>query len=236
MAVNSSGLSVKGQITATSGYIGSESSGFNIGSTAIYNGMTSMSDTTHNGIYLGTDGIALGQGKFKVTKNGKWYLVYYLTNEKASKYEAGDTVTVDFSGTPVDVTVSRVQTGQKYSKITLSCKSFFDGFLEVRNIDTTVTVASAEGLILQDDSIIETPEGQRGVFVKNKLGEHIFKPVRVKADDGTRCVAYSDIYVDDGGNYVETIGTYDEIVSEPTEEDMASLIKPQQEVQQDVSQ
>lgn len=177
-----------------------------------------------------------GYPVFKVTKNGKWYLVYYLTNEKAAKYEAGDTVTVDFNGTPVDVTVSRVQTGQKYSKITLSCKSFFDGFLEVRNIDTTVTVASAEGLILQDDSIIETPEGQRGVFVKNKLGEHIFKPVRVKADDGTRCVAYSDIYVDDGGNYVETIGTYDEIVSEPTDEDMTSLIKTQQEVQQDVSQ
>lgn len=68
--VNSSGATVKGTITATSGYIGNGSSGFTIGSRAIYNGVTSLSDTTHSGIYLGTDGINLGQGKFKVTSAG----------------------------------------------------------------------------------------------------------------------------------------------------------------------
>jgi hypothetical protein len=45
----------------------------------------------------------------------------------------------------------------------------------------------------------------------------VFTPVRTKADDGTKCVVYSDIYVDEGGNYVETIGTYDEIIAEPSE-------------------
>ena len=91
MAVNSSGLAVKGQITATSGYIGSESSGFNIGSTAIYNGMTSLSDTTHNGIYLGTDGIALGQGKFKVTKNGELTARSGYIGNGSSGFTIGDT-------------------------------------------------------------------------------------------------------------------------------------------------
>jgi len=64
------GLVVKGNITATSGYIGNSSQGFEITSTAMRNGMTSLSDTSHTGIYLGTDGIALGQGKFKVTSAG----------------------------------------------------------------------------------------------------------------------------------------------------------------------
>ena len=63
------------------------------------------------------------------------------------------------------------------------------------------------------------------MFVINKLGEHVFTPVRTKADDGTKCVVYSDIYVDENGNYVETIGTYDEIIAEPSEEDIASLKK-----------
>lgn len=36
----------------------------------IYNGLTGIKDTTNNGVYVGTDGIALGQGKFKVTKEG----------------------------------------------------------------------------------------------------------------------------------------------------------------------
>lgn len=64
------GLSVKGKITATSGYIGNESNGFEITSTAIRNGMESLNDTQHNGIYIGTNGIALAKGAFKVTSSG----------------------------------------------------------------------------------------------------------------------------------------------------------------------
>ena len=70
LSVDSSGLSVKGAITATSGYIGTSTSGFSIDSSNIHNGMTSLSDTTHNGVYVGTDGIALGKGSFKVTSTG----------------------------------------------------------------------------------------------------------------------------------------------------------------------
>lgn len=44
--------------------------GFTIDTTKLYNGMTSLSDTTHDGVYIGTDGIALGKGKFKVTNAG----------------------------------------------------------------------------------------------------------------------------------------------------------------------
>lgn len=110
-------------------------------------------------------------------------------------------------------------------RITLTCKTFFDGFLDMRTFDTKVTVESAEGLVLEDGSIVEAPDGKRGVFVVNKLGQHVFTPVKTKADDGTKCVVYSDIYVDEGGNYVETIGTYDEIIAEPSDEDIASLKK-----------
>lgn len=67
------GITVTGEIKATSGYIGSESSGFKITGSAIYKNMTSLSDTTTPGIYIGTDGISLGGGKFKVTSSGALY-------------------------------------------------------------------------------------------------------------------------------------------------------------------
>lgn len=70
MRIQQSGLTVTGEIRATSGYIGNSSTGFAITASAIRNGMTSLSDTSHDGVYLGTDGIALGRGKFKVTKDG----------------------------------------------------------------------------------------------------------------------------------------------------------------------
>lgn len=70
MKTDSNGLEVKGKVTATSGYIGNGSSGFTINNTSICNGMTSYGDTTHNGVYVGTDGIATGKGSFKVDNGG----------------------------------------------------------------------------------------------------------------------------------------------------------------------
>jgi len=70
MSVSASGLTVKGRIEATSGYIGNGTSGFTISARALYNSMTSFGDTTHNGVYVGVDGISLGKGKFKVDASG----------------------------------------------------------------------------------------------------------------------------------------------------------------------
>ena len=68
--ITASGLKVRGEVHATTGYIGSDSQGFEIGASYIRNGMTSYSDTEHNGVYIGTDGISLGGGNFKVDANG----------------------------------------------------------------------------------------------------------------------------------------------------------------------
>ena len=70
MKVSSSGLEITGKITATSGYIGNGSQGFEISSRSLFNGMTSLNDTTHNGVYVGVDGRSLGRGNFKVDASG----------------------------------------------------------------------------------------------------------------------------------------------------------------------
>ena len=64
----STGVTITGNITATSGYIGTRTSGFTINSSSFYNGTNSMSSTS-DGVYIGTDGINLA-GKFKVDKYG----------------------------------------------------------------------------------------------------------------------------------------------------------------------
>lgn len=71
---NSSGIKIKGnaevtgKITATSGYIGNGSQGFTIRASAITNGKSSLNDN-YQGVYIGTDGIALGS-RFKVDSLG----------------------------------------------------------------------------------------------------------------------------------------------------------------------
>ena len=69
LTASSNGLVVKGRITATSGFIGSESSGFTITASSIYNGMNNISSGSA-GVYIGTDGISIGGGAFRVTSSG----------------------------------------------------------------------------------------------------------------------------------------------------------------------
>lgn len=66
---DANGITVTGNIQATSGFIGNANNGFTISNRAIYNGTSSMSSTA-NGVYIGTDGINLGGGKFKVDSSG----------------------------------------------------------------------------------------------------------------------------------------------------------------------
>lgn len=70
---DNSGIKITGEINALSGFIGSGSRGFKITDTAISHGMTALSDNSHNGIYLGSDGISLGKGKFQVDAYGNLY-------------------------------------------------------------------------------------------------------------------------------------------------------------------
>lgn len=65
------GLSITGEIRATSGFIGTSGKGFYIKDNAIYNGVLSMTDSAHYGVYIGTDGIALGKGAFRVDSAGR---------------------------------------------------------------------------------------------------------------------------------------------------------------------
>ena len=163
-----------------------------------------------------------GEPVFKIVRNGKWYLVFYTTKENGVRYREGSYITMDVEGEPIRVSVYSVEELGEDTRVMLECKSFFNGFLETRNMTTTVTLASAEGLILQMGSLVEN-DGKTGVFIKNKLGEHVFKPVSIIAIDGERCVAEPDIFLDADGNFVETIGTYDEVIAEPSDEDKASI-------------
>lgn len=65
MAITASGLSVKGNVQATTGSIG----GFNISASAIWNNISSFGGTQSSGVYIGTNGIQLGQA-FKVDSTG----------------------------------------------------------------------------------------------------------------------------------------------------------------------
>ena len=141
MLLNSSGLEINGKVTATSGYLGNSSQGFAIDSDDIHNGMTSLSDTTHNGIYVGTDGIALGKGNFKVTNAGS------LTAKSGNigKFSIGDGLNYASGGQTVcDIKPKTFVGGQ--DGLSISAKK-----LEIIS-DTYTDIFTTQGLAIYGDS------------------------------------------------------------------------------------
>ena len=65
MSVSASGLKVTGEVQATTGKIG----GFNITASSLWNNLSSFGGSQSSGVYIGTNGIQLGQ-RFKVDTSG----------------------------------------------------------------------------------------------------------------------------------------------------------------------
>lgn len=97
LRADKNGITLTGEIKASKGTIG----GFTIGSTAIYSSITSMYDSEHSGVYLGTNGIRLGLlNAFSVDTSGSL---------KANKGTIGGW-TISDSGLSKTETVSDVAT------------------------------------------------------------------------------------------------------------------------------
>lgn len=124
-----SGKITTNNITASAGYIGN----FTL-DTALKYGMTSLSDTSHNGIYMGSDGIALGAGAFKVTNVGA------LTANNANITGVVNATSGSFSGT---ITTSNITaTGGTVGGFTIDSTSIRSASL-TSNADGSVGLSTA---------------------------------------------------------------------------------------------
>lgn len=98
MSVTASGLSVKGNVEAETGKIG----GFTISASAIYNNLSEYGGTQSSGVYIGTNGLQLGQ-RFKVDTSG---------NVTATRLTV-DTLVI--GGTPVSAATLNSRANSAYS-------------------------------------------------------------------------------------------------------------------------
>lgn len=115
--------------------------GFTIDTSNLYNGMTSFSDTTHNGVYVGTDGVALGKGAFKVSNSGE------LTCSKASisNSESASSNTSDFSITPQNIYIRRSSTSGETYTSTLMYSGYTNRYV---NNNSNYSISVSGGAIL----------------------------------------------------------------------------------------
>lgn len=153
---------------------------------------------------------------FKIVDNGGWYLVFFTDKSRGNLYELNSKVTVKFNDGNVDCKVYSNEEVGDYRRIILSCNRYYSNYTFERIEDVEILISNEIGVIVENSSIVEK-DGQKGVYLKNKLDKNVFKPIKVIATDNDRSVLYSKYFNGDDGMPVETIEPYDEVVKTPDE-------------------
>lgn len=138
--------SFSGSVTATSGSIG----GFTLANNSIYRSMSSLNSSTTPGVYIGTDGIGLGGGRFKVTGYGHMY---------ANDVEIHGIVRTEQYGNYAELSYGNIHFSSYYSGISGMWDTYIRGntytmqFQDARNYEISVMNQSrTEGYMALDIS------------------------------------------------------------------------------------
>ncbi|MCQ2547888.1 MAG: hypothetical protein MJ145_02660 [Clostridia bacterium] len=163
-------------------------------------------------IEIPADVCVKGEPIFKLIDNSKWYIVCYLDRLDAKKYERGKQVSINIGKTELRAKVvynKKENKGKKYTVI-FSTQDYYEKFDSIRSCDVQIVYSDTKGLIIENDSIVKE-KGVEGVYVIDKAGNSVFKPINVLASDGERTVVSRSVFYDKDGQAVETLNTYDEI-------------------------
>ena len=153
-----------------------------------------------------------GDVLFKMIDNSSWYLVCWMSEEKASIFTEGSSVSAKMDeADQIPMSVESIVKQGDSVQIILSCNRTYKDF-DLYRIRTCELVASAySGIILNSDSIVEE-DGVKGVYVVDKFNNENFVPVNVLSSQEGKTVVEKNFFHDQEGNRVETISAYDEIL------------------------
>ena len=166
-----------------------------------------------------------GYPLFKIVDGTKWYIVAFVRNGSAKKYEKGATIDVMFNPEKdrdiaqkdsdlIQMKVVEVSKSGGKTKLLLESNRYFDGIGSMRSVPVRLTTFNARGLILEKSSITKL-DGKTGVYVKDKKGKQKFVPVNVIGEDGDKVVVSDSYYTDKNQNKVRTLDPFSDVIKRP---------------------
>ena len=160
------------------------------------------------------DSTLKGEPIYKISDSTKWHMIFWIENNEAGKFEAGATVTVALPEGEVKASISKLVADEDRFMVILTTNRYYKNFAGQRKLQAKVMMVDQRGLLVSNGSLT-TKEGIVGVYVKNTIGEFVFKPVRTIATDGEKTLVLEEVYYDEEGQPVETVNVYDEVLKKP---------------------
>lgn len=155
-----------------------------------------------------------GEPIFKVSSDNKWYVVCWLSKKEAKDYDVGTEVRLEMPGGNVAAEVYSVKKEGKEQKVVFHTSGYYEPLAETRRAEMSVVRSNNTGLIVDNECIIEV-DGVKGVYVVDKDGDYVFKPVNITASDGKQSVLSEKTFTNDKYELVETVIVHDEVLRDP---------------------
>lgn len=151
---------------------------------------------------------------YKIVDHQKWYALFWVAPENIVKYEKGKKATLNLPLGPVDGMIYDILDDNGQWLVILEFNRYYEEFAQIRKVDAEVVTSDYSGLIIRNESIT-TQDGQPGVYVKDKSGEYIFKPVKIITTDGECSLVEISYFLNEDKTRVDTVNIYDEILKKP---------------------
>ena len=161
--------------------------------------------------------VKANQPMYKLTDQSIWYILCWIDSEDVSKYEEGNSVTVQIDDDEIKFNIEKIEVEGYKWKVLLKCNRYYEDFAKIRKADISLVATSREGLLVPN-KCITTKKKQQGVYVVSKTGDTSFVPINVKATDGENSIVSETSFYDEDGNLVNTVSIYDEILNNPKKE------------------
>ena len=175
-------------------------------------------ETVESQSYRTTDlkrsSVIKGEPIFKISGDDVWYILCWIDKENVRNYQEGNEVTLQLPDGDVDATVYKVKKDGDDYRVIFFLDVYYKSFASSREEDMKVVASDSSGLIVSNKAIVEK-NGKKGVYVKNKNGNYIFKQIKVIATDGKDSVLSDAAFTDENGKQITTVNVYDEVLRHP---------------------
>ncbi|MCQ2551212.1 MAG: hypothetical protein MJ146_03360 [Clostridia bacterium] len=157
--------------------------------------------------------ILKGEPMFKVVSNARWYVLCFLPSKAAEKYdEYSDFKVILEDGEEISVFLyDKIKKPGKKTLVIFQTNRYYEDYAKLRVVKANIVSYTESGILLKTNTIKEE-DGVKGVYVKDKVGNFVFKPIKVLAEKGDITVVEKSYYYDEKGNYIETVSTYDQVL------------------------
>lgn len=166
---------------------------------------------TVNVVSEGNPSTVTGDPLYKMIDDNSWYVLYWVSTEDMPKYEVGNDVSIELPLSKIKGKIESVTEDGDDWRIILNFNRYYEEFAQMRKVEATVITKDNKGLIVRNESIAVN-DGQAGLYVKDKTGEFIFKPVKVISTDGEYSLVEVTYFIDKEGQKIDTVNVYDEIL------------------------